>query len=178
MKFCTQCGKEIKDNSRFCIYCGKEVKSEEKKAVNKLEQTTKQDIAEPYPTEIRTNGAMVIIMLIAIGVAIWQICNLADTAARDARWDYLALSGFGYGIDVTGSYVTYTILLIVSGFFALGAAASIKEKVYVAKCPYCEETIYYPIKSKNLKCERCNKIMIFKDNKIQKIPEETKNQNS
>ena len=90
MKFCTKCGKEVKEEQTFCTSCGNDLKNE---STNKIQPIEKINSAEEYPTsnvkltkKSKITIAVVAVLIVAI-VAIVQVGNyLSDPKKLATRF--------------------------------------------------------------------------------------------
>ena len=102
MKFCTKCGKEVKEEQIFCTSCGNELKSESSNKSEPVEENDSTEASEPVEENNATEEhitsdnkltkktkviiAGVIILIVAI-IAIVQVGNsLSDPKKLETRF--------------------------------------------------------------------------------------------
>ncbi len=133
-KFCANCGKELKENTKFCANCGKEVTSEMKEEV-KVEEVKVQ----PTPVQVTTqtsnnsNGMAIagfvvslVSLILCCGSFSWlslifSIIGLAQ--AKDKN-------GNGKGLAITGIILSALVFVIFLLLIFTGVFAGIIEEIY------------------------------------------------
>lgn len=143
--FCKSCGNKIADDATFCSNCGKKIEAEQ------------SERSEPLP---EPQGALLTdCKVVSVKSYLWVSCFMIPTGIF-----LLILTTQMSGVAL-GMWIILTLLIFTLGLFPLFL------KAYVIRCPYCGNETLLPIKALSADCSVCNKKIMLKNGRIEKMSE-------